>query len=174
MIKKAPSKIKPAVKSGKGKREPVRVSAKPKPQPARATAVKHAPVKTKVELRKPELKKPLPKNFKPESKPISKPIPKTMPMPKMLGKEAPKFAPKPQDQKSAKAEPAKAGVPKLAMPIDPKAKLGLKVDPKALKKNGAATPEGAPPGTPRPSIVEFVTPRSRPCDVLHAAIICSL
>src|SRR5258708_4684975 len=137
------------MKSGKSKREPAKPVAKPKAQPARATAVKHAPVKTKVELRRPELKKPLPKNFKPESKPISKPIPKTMPMPKILGKDAPKFAPKPQEQKPAKAELSKGAAPKLAIPVDPKAKAGLKLDPKALaKKNGAATQEGAPPGTP--------------------------
>ncbi|HMI98037.1 MAG TPA: RNA polymerase sigma factor RpoD [Micropepsaceae bacterium] len=149
MIKKTLTKTRPAAKSGKAKREPVRGAAKPKPQPARATAVKHAPVKTKIEVRKPEPKKPIPKNFKPESKPIQKPIPKTMPLPKLLGKDAPRFAPKPQDQKSAKAEPAKGAAPKLAIPVDPKAKAGLKLDPKAaLKKNGATTPEGAQPGAP--------------------------
>jgi len=135
VIKKTLTKTRPAAKSGKAKREPVRGAAKPKPQPARATAVKHAPVKTKIEVRKPEPKKPVPKNFKPESKPIQKPIPKTMPMPKLSGKEAPRFAPKPQDQKSAKAEPTKAGAPRLAMPLDPKAKAGLKVDPKFSPTN---------------------------------------
>jgi RNA polymerase primary sigma factor len=149
VIKKTLSKIKPVVKPGKSKREPAKPVAKPKPQPARATAVKHPPVKAKVELRKPEPKKPLPKNFKPESKPIQKPIPKPMPMPKILGKEAPKFAPKAQEQKPGKAEPSKAAAPKLVIPVDPKAKAGLKLDPKAVaKKNGAATPEGAPAGTP--------------------------
>ncbi len=143
MIKKTLSKIRPVVKSAKGKREPAKPVAKPKAQPARATAVKHAPVKTKVELRKPDLKKPLLKNFKPEPKPVPKPIPK------ILAKDAPKFAPRPPEQKPAKAEAGKATAPKLVISLDPKAKAGLKLDPKALaKKNGAATQEGAPPGTP--------------------------
>jgi hypothetical protein len=70
-------------------------------------------------------------------------------MPNAFGKDAPKFAPKPQDQKPAKTELSKGAAPKLVIPIDPKAKAGLKLDPKAVaKKNGAATPDGAPAGTP--------------------------
>ena len=153
MNKKTLAKTRPAAKSGKAKHEPARGSAKPKLHSGRAAAVKHAPVKAKVDVRKPEQKTPLPKSFKSDLKPIPKPIPKMpipkMPAAKMLGKEAPKFAPKAQDQKPAKVEAGKAPAPKLVIPLDPKAKASLKVDPKGVvKKNGAATPEGAPAGTP--------------------------
>jgi RNA polymerase primary sigma factor len=141
--KKPPSKAKPVVKPAKAKHEAAKTAPK-KHEPARATAVKKIPSKTKVEVKKPEIKKPATKASAPESKLAIKPAAAKQPL-----KEAAKpAAAKAPEQKNAKPEPAKAEPVKAGVAVELKGKPGARLDPKAaLKKNGA-TPEGAQPATP--------------------------
>jgi RNA polymerase primary sigma factor len=134
--KKPPSKTKPVLKPVKVKQEAAKSAVKKRP-PARATAVKKAPSKTKVEVKKPEIKKPIPKQSGPEPRLALKPGAKP-PV-----KEAPKGAAvRAPELKTAKPEAAKPAGAKPVTLVDLKGKLAAKLDPKALAKKNGATPEG--------------------------------
>jgi RNA polymerase primary sigma factor len=140
--KKTPSKAKPALKPVKVKREVPKPAVK-KREPARATAVKKAPSKTKVEVKKPEIKKPITRQAGPEPRLAIKPGAK--PPVKEASKPA---AVKPVEQKSSKPETAKPAGARTAAPLDLKAKMAQKLDPKLAAKKNGATPDGAQ--TPAP------------------------
>ena len=155
MSKKTPSKVKAVSKPIKTRPEPTKPAAKAKPAPARAAAVKPMPSKSKVEAKKPDLKKPLPKSASLEPKfavkPGAKPAGKE-PLKEQTKAAAPKAAEtKPAETKTAETKTAKPEPKSPAvMAAELKAKAALKLDPKAVaKKNGATTPDGQPAtGTP--------------------------
>jgi RNA polymerase primary sigma factor len=159
--KQPPSKVKAAFKPVKVKHEPVKATAKTKREPARATAVKKIPSKSKVEVKKPEPKKPVVKASQPEVKLAAKPAVKEVPKAAAAKAPEPKPAAKPEAAKPAAMKPVAV---KPAAPIELKGKPTPKLDPKAVaKKNGAAE-------TPQPGAPDKSDPDAPLLDMSDAAV----
>ncbi len=147
MTKKTPAKGRPAAKSMKSQRQPLKAGVKPKAQALRTNATKNSAAK--VENRK-----------KPHTDKHARPAKHVAPALQKPAKPAKSPAAlsvaeaKPVAPIAAKPEAVSATTPigKPALPPETKLKAAAKPDPKAaLKKNGAAAPETPPAPVQRPA-----------------------